>query len=315
MSKFDPKSLGWHTGATPSNKICEHMASIINDGSIHENIRSTFIHMAGSTKGSTLGLNLFDGAWEFRYPVVISVIGVATSGKNTFTDFVRQYCCKIPGLYRVEDISIMDPIFEVSKQLADMLHDKARMVYPLSQQEFVNNAYPDAKETMYSKSDAWRQFVHDLKSVWMQYNEGPMVNTVLQIVKTCKLSLSDYLAHGNDLAYTTSIIFIQNRDLDSVQRLAEICSALGLIHLTLKIENDNVRADEWMNDCDSNVDEIPFDVLVHNSDSTLELSRRANTFARLFAIANFIYGVKNPEFKVGAATDEVYVRWDENFGL
>ncbi|MCM1531907.1 MAG: hypothetical protein NC114_06505 [Ruminococcus flavefaciens] len=223
--------------------------------------------------------NTFPDCGRNFFPVVIMVASAGGSGKDTFIEMVRRHFS-----YDDESVSTVDQI----KCVYDILHTALHLTYD----DFYDKEMNPAEGMVVlkdKKSEEYRQFLHDVKDAWTKLNDGPVLYCLAEYVKAAR---SNIILNG-DPAYSPpyGAIFVNNRDLDTYTTMKDWCYQMGTLCIGVKVDG-TPQASDFSNDCDSNVDKIPYDIIIENKSTLEALDRKAKIFAQLLELGISRYGIE-----------------------
>lgn len=195
-------------------------------------------------------------------PVVILISGAGGNGKDTFINFVNQSLA-------VYNISTIDPIKEVASTLINLT---------------VSSDYSpiDSQKEMDDKSDKYREFLHELKMAWSNFNDGPNINMLEET--------RHVLTMHEDERERYDVIFIHVREPEEIANLKkDIERYFGIACLTMCVQG-LVDPAAYENECDKNVDKYSYDLYITNTDLEI-LKIQAMFFAARLENVNKTNGI------------------------
>lgn len=216
------------------------------------------------------------------YPVVMMVSSVGRTGKDTFIEKVsNQLTFKAATVSTVDEVkcAVYDLMNNLHKSYDDIFTDPSMKKH---------NPIEKATSIIDAKDEPYRQFLHDVKDSWTHFNNGPVLYCMATVLKSIKQSLEV------SPQYTISIVFVNNRDKDTYDLMKHWCYSMGLMCIGIKVDG-RLQATDYTNDCDSNVDDIDYDIVVTNKGTLGELNMKAWYFARLFENGICKYGIPLPK--------------------
>lgn len=104
--------------------------------------------------------------------VVILIGGKGTSGKSTFISYVQE----ILGADKCREFSTIDPVKEIVEFMRSLEEAALMASLGLSPYQYHIDPSPLAKEIT-EKTDKYRSFLHDIKMIWCDVDDGPNVIT------------------------------------------------------------------------------------------------------------------------------------------
>lgn len=210
-------------------------------------------------------VDLDDTSW--RYPIVCIINGAGGNGKDTFIE-AAGHAVSVAALTSINEIR------HVARELIDAMRSAAEF-FPLT---------VDIEQEQAEKSDKYREFLHELKTAWVNFYDGP--NVVL-LGRMCELISKQYVG-GEDY----DIIFLQIREPAEIEKMtAFIKETLGLVCVTTLITG-RVDASTYQNNADSSVDDYDYDFVIENTSTEAELKLKAQLFGYALQAANRLYGVR-----------------------
>lgn len=220
----------------------------------------------------------------FVYPLVVNIAGVACTGKDSFVDMVHNF--EVTTSPNAHDGVVFQPIMShdsvvgVPKTIIQNIVNADRRMEQWLPVGYVDSAFDELSK----KSDRYRQFLHDIKDAWMKFNDGPVWHTIGTIYRDIVGMMRFNVSNG--------IIFINNRDEDSVSMVRTKCHQMGICCINLMIDGRDTG--KWENDCDSNVNKSLADVVIHNDGDLESLRGKAYAFSKLARLAAREYGPNVP---------------------
>ena len=186
----------------------------------------------------------------YQMPIVVIVNGTARSGKDTFVDICEKTYSDegyYPACVRLSSVDLC------YKAINDVL--------------LKNDTRQEVKAAIDTKSDAWRQFMHELKMSWSKFCNGPTQYIINQ--------LNQYTESDN----TPAFVFMFLREPSEIKTLVDALKICGYLTLTVFITG-NVKNTFWENECDKNVvsDAYPYDVLINNLSDLDEYRSKCRKF-------------------------------------
>lgn len=214
------------------------------------------------------------------FPMVVNLIAPGRSGKDTFASLVDKHF-----QYGTTTTSCVDPARVVSNTLIDNLHILLANTLP-----YVDNPVPSVDVATAQKDDAYRQLLHDVKDAFTTYCDGPVLHA-LGIYMNAVQKVTYTRNAADERKYSCGIVFVNNRDQDTVDRLRDWCYQLGICFLSVYVKGP-VSASEYVNSCDSTVDHIPVDITISNQGDLAELEEKAKIFSIMLTWAMRTYGTE-----------------------
>lgn len=201
------------------------------------------------------------------YPIVVLVSGAGGNGKDTFIDYVGKFCSAI-NLSSITEI----------KEVADILVNYTRDIE--DEMEICPRKHQDMK------SDRYRQFLHALKMAWSDFCDGPNYRLISEL----RNILTEQCANGARY----DVAFLHVREHDEIEKIKSmIQNNFGIICLTMIVKG-LVDASDYVNECDSNVDNYDYDLTIVNTPNKMTMFElQAMLFATNLKYANHIFGIEN----------------------
>lgn len=198
-------------------------------------------------------------------PVVILVSGVGGGGKDTFIEFVGKHCaaCNLSSITECKDVTVF--LEKYTKDMADEMG-------------------VDPTEHREAKTDDYRNFLHDIKTAWAKFCDGPTWSLASQ--------LNNILQNQYTGGSRCDVVFMHIREgaeIDKAKRLFE--KRFGVIVLTMCVKG--LVAQNAI-DCpaDYESDQYQYDLVIQNTPDQLAIFElQATMFASKLMLANSIYGV------------------------
>lgn len=164
-----------------------------------------------------------------KLPFILLINGPGRSGKDSFVDIIGDYLSKKDYPTRVCSVSTVDKIY-------------AGMNAILS-----NDDREEVQQQIQSKSDQWRQFMHELKMSWSKFCDGPYQYILREI----------YHSIYNNIEYSVSnpveFVTVMTREPDEIYRMIDQFTSIGLMVFSIFIDGIT-KSTDYKNDCDSKVD-------------------------------------------------------------
>lgn len=219
------------------------------------------------------------------YPIVVILNGVGTNGKSTFASMVAQYASE-----PVYEISTIDPLRPVAYDIIATHVDQYKNLYA----ETPKLAATHEAE----KSDEYRSLLHDLKVAWDHFGDGPNMYCLGKLITLIDPSsnrdLSTVEAKTQETPPLPSIIFVNIREEDNINKFRTYCHEMGLICFSLLIDG-NTAPEAFSNEGDAKVNTFSYDLTIPNKGSIDDLSVMAFIFATFAVRANKMYGISRSE--------------------
>ncbi|MCM1230168.1 MAG: hypothetical protein NC489_08545 [Ruminococcus flavefaciens] len=224
--------------------------------------------------------NVFPDYGRNYYPVVIMVASAGGSGKDTFIKMVGDHLSRV---YQSRSISTVDPV----KDVYDLLQKIMKKSYSRNFAITTGGPIDQLEKHESNKTEEYRQFLHDVKNAWTKVGNGPVLYCLSEYVDCARhnIEMPDYSPEP-----PVGALFVNNRDLDTYTTMKDWCYQMGVMCIGVKVDG-TIQASDYTNDCDSNVDTIPYDIVVNNKSSLESLDRKAAAFAQLFAYGISRYGM------------------------
>lgn len=204
---------------------------------------------------------------SFRYPIICIINGAGGNGKDTFIEAAGS-------AVSVASLTSINEIRGVAASLIESMRSASEF-FPLT---------VDIEKEQAEKSDKYREFLHELKTAWVNFYDGP--NVVL-LGRMCELISKQYVG-GEDY----DIIFLQIREPSEIEKMSTfIRETLGLICITVLITG-RVNASEYQNNADSSVEDYDYDFTIENVSTEATLKIRAQLFGYAIQAANRQHGVR-----------------------
>lgn len=201
-------------------------------------------------------------------PVIVLINGAGGNGKDTFINAVNRTLA-------VYNLSTIDPIKTIAGQLIDITDS-------YSQFEKISGS-----SEMTNKSDRYREFLHELKMAWANFNDGPNVNMLGEIQNILNIH-----EHGGE---KYDVIFVHVREPKEIDELKnDIFRYFGISCITMLVKG-RVDPSEYNNNCDKNVYNYKHDIVLANTGNTTVLDMQALFFATRLHKINNEYGIPCPE--------------------
>ena len=260
---------------TKSKKI----AHFINNTTITAGLNS--IDISGSEPDTHVAemMAAMEDIRTSHFPVIINLISAGRNGKDTFANLVAE---ELP--YHAEVVSCIGPAVEACNVFADQLYSLYQGVTPEAHIPVFTSA-----QLAIAKNDAYRQMLHDVKAAFTAFNNGPVLHAIGHYLRMTDTSMQHAKSSTGTLKDRCIAVFVNNRDLDTVETLQEWCYQMGIMWFNVYVKGTH-NPSEYHNTCDSNVDEIPYDILIDNTGTIEELRHRASIFAKLLTWAIRLYG-------------------------
>lgn len=213
---------------------------------------------------------------EEPMPMIFTLTGVARTGKDTFVDSMKE----IPGLseYACDTVAIhMSTVDPPRNAVNHILHEE-RLVAPFHRGEDLR----PANEVIDDKDDKYRDFIFDVKQAWEKHYNG-----------ATNYSIGRAVATACSLGSKCSGIFIDSREMDSIERIVAGVKKHGLIAMKLLLINEHNLPADWKNGSDSNIviDPSHYDVAVHIDGDIEHTKAIGRTFIEALRTLNLCYGV------------------------
>lgn len=259
--------------------------------SVQSTVNGTLIETGDAGHRVELQIDDIQDTKSVFFPIIINLISPGRNGKDTFANLVGKY---FP--YETKTISCIDPSMKACDLLITDLNEQMRG-FMYTTDELLSQLHTMATQ----KGEPYRQFLHDIKDAYSKYCNGPVLYVLSQYITMLKQVSMEYMKETTktNVEKPFGILFVNNRDIDTVTQLNEWCRQLGIICLNVYMMGTHTSSD-YTNTCDSNVDDIPYDIVINNRGSLGNLKERARMFAELLTWALRMYGIK--------------IAWKDTFG-
>lgn len=203
-----------------------------------------------------------------KYPIIVIINGAGGNGKDTFIEAAGKKCAAM-------NISSITEVKNACETLINSVEQYNSTTWSIN-----------PKDEMLQKSDAYRSFLHDVKTAWIKFCNGPAESMYSEIRRTI-----DAQIHGME-AY--DVIFLHIREVDEIAKVRDyLIQQMGLIVLTVLVRGW-VAASNYTNSGDADVENFTYDMTISNR-STLDMWEiQANMFAERISQANALYGIISP---------------------
>lgn len=274
--------IRFNTGITyqHAKTYSEELAKFINTVSLHRSINRTFAASTDEQLDKLLRGYTFPDVGRNYFPVICMVASAGGSGKDTFIDMVQHHIRAYR--YFASSVSTVDAVKRSVKLLMDEGFDKFSGLRTFG----LPGMNHTPSQIINEKGDAYRQFLHDVKDAWTHFDNGPVKYCLGEVLSNVKLNIE---IAGDSTKNSCGIVFVNNRDIDTYETMKDWCYQLGLLCIGIKVDGD-VQASDYRNNCDSNVDNIPYDIYIDNHGSINALDSKAAVFAELFTYGISRYG-------------------------
>lgn len=204
---------------------------------------------------------------ENPFPVVILVSGAGGNGKDTFIDNVGKFCSAVNLSSITEIKEIAEVLVNYTKDIEDEM-----VVCPSKHME--------------QKTDHYRQFLHALKMAWADFCDGPNYRLITELRNILTEQVSEGMRYD--------VVFLHVREGSEIDKIKSIIeNKFGIICLTMIVKG-LVDSSDYVNDCDSNVDNYNYDLTIVNSPNKLVMFElQAMLFATNLKYANQIFGIES----------------------
>lgn len=226
---------------------------------------------------------------ENPYPVIILINGSGGCGKGVLIKMVRKHS-EAP----VYEISTVDPLRPVARTLLEYQYDLFNSLAtgddPIVTAKMIEN----------EKGGSYRQLLSDLKHAWEAYEDGPnsyVVGTVLRLITNERWTVNENtgLPYQEDWDGGShrlpSMIFINVREPDNLDKLKHVFWEYGLLCITMKMNGIEHDVKD-LADTDLVVNDYDYDLVIRNKGTLDDLNVLAFTFNTLLNRANGMYGVE-----------------------
>ena len=201
------------------------------------------------------------------FPVVVLVSGAGGNGKDTFIDNVGKFCS-------AANLSSITEIKEIASILVNYTTDiqDEMEVCPAKHLEM--------------KTDRYRQFLHALKMAWSDFCDGPNYRLIAE--------LRDILTEHVSGGARYDVVFLHVRERDEIEKIRSmVLNKFGLVCLTMIVKG-LVDASDYVNECDSNVDNYDYDLTIMNTPNKMTMFElQAMLFATNLKYANYRFGIES----------------------
>lgn len=201
------------------------------------------------------------------FPIVVLVSGAGGNGKDTFIEAVGKHC----AAYNLSSITEVKEIANILVDYTTGIEDEM----PICPSKHLTE-----------KTDNYRQFLHDLKMAWSKFCDGPNYRLLLE--------LREVLSEQINGLERYDVIFLHVREGNEIDRIKKtIEEQYGIIALTMIVKG-LIAASDYVNDCDSNVDNYAYDLTIINTPNQIQMFElQAMLFANNLKFANKVFGIEN----------------------
>ena len=255
------------------------LAKLISNTRITKSIRGGIVYQ--NSDDTVLSEPDFDSIENklAHFPVVVQLVATGRSGKDTFATMVHD--CK--WCYGSETTSVIYPAVKACDTVVNMMYQAFENYYDVE-----DNPIARMMSDRADKSEVYRQFLHDVKDAFTKSYNIPLLFVMERYMDLTRQNITHKYP---GLPY--GILFVNNRDLDTCTTVTEGCWQMGIQCVTLKSVGQH-DVSEYVNSCDSNVDEIPYDILIDNSGTIDSLREKASIFSQLFEYAYRLTAIPIP---------------------
>lgn len=237
-------------------KMRDYLTSSMYDIAKHY-LMSNFLHRCTNLVRETPITSVLNPENDVWLPLVVLIGGVGGAGKSSFIEYCKQH---IPHVYEESTIDCCKSVAAFMSALE-------------TNADIGSDEYFTLADGIDLKSDTYRTFLNELKSIWCKFDDGPNRITINAI--------NNIFTHTLD----TSIVFVNVREPEQIAYLKDCLEALHYLVVTMSVTRSRVTPPS--NDADQHTMEYVYDINILNEYDLDVLNATAKQFCCAVQDMNF----------------------------